>query len=47
VAVAKHHVLNAMIFREGAEYAVYINTAADYDASDSGAISKRQSPGAK
>ncbi len=35
--VAKHHLLNAMIFREGAEYAVYINTAADYDASDSGA----------
>jgi deoxyhypusine synthase len=35
--VAKHHVLNAMIFREGAEYVVYINTSEGFDASDSGA----------
>ncbi len=35
--VAKHHLLNAMIFREGAEYAVYINTGQEFDASDSGA----------
>lgn len=35
--VAKHHLLNAMIFREGAEYAVYINTGDAWDASDSGA----------
>jgi len=35
--VAKHHVLNAMIFRDGCEYAVYINTGDGLDASDSGA----------
>ena len=35
--VAKHFILNANIFREGLEYAVYINTADEYDGSDSGA----------
>ena len=35
--VAKHHVLNAMIFRDGCEYAVYINTGDESEASDSGA----------
>ncbi len=35
--VAKHHVLNAMIFRDGADYAVYVNTGDELDASDSGA----------
>lgn len=34
---AKHYTLNAQIFREGAEYAVFINTGADFDGSDSGA----------
>jgi len=34
---AKHYTLNAQIFREGAEYAVYISTGNDYDGSDSGA----------
>lgn len=34
--VSKHYVLNANIFREGLEYAVYITTAQEYDASDSG-----------
>ncbi|MBI1969263.1 deoxyhypusine synthase [Candidatus Woesearchaeota archaeon] len=34
--VVKHHIMNAQLFREGAEYAVYINTAADFDGSDSG-----------
>jgi len=34
--VAKHYVLNANIFREGLDYAVYITTANEYDASDSG-----------
>jgi deoxyhypusine synthase len=34
--VSKHYVLNANIFREGLDYAVYINTAQEYDASDSG-----------
>lgn len=33
---AKHYVLNANIFREGLDYAVYITTAQEYDASDSG-----------
>ncbi len=34
--VAKHYVLNANIFREGLDYAIYITTAQEYDASDSG-----------
>jgi len=34
---AKHFVLNAQLFREGTEYAVYINTAQEFDGSDSGA----------
>jgi len=34
---AKHYVLNANIFHEGLDYAVYINTAEEYDGSDSGA----------
>ena len=35
--VAKHYILNANIFRDGADYAVYINTAQEFDGSDSGA----------
>lgn len=35
--VAKHHVLNAQIFREGCEYSVFINTGHEWDGSDSGA----------
>ncbi len=34
---AKHYTLNANIFRDGLEYAVYINTGEHYDGSDSGA----------
>jgi len=34
--VAKHFVLNANIFKEGLDFAVYVTTAAEYDASDSG-----------
>lgn len=34
--VSKHYTLNANIFREGLDYAVYITTAQEYDASDSG-----------
>ena len=34
---AKHYVLNAQIFRDGCDYAVYINTANEFDGSDSGA----------
>ena len=33
---AKHYVLNANIFKEGLDYAVYISTATEFDASDSG-----------
>lgn len=33
----KHHICNANMMREGADYAVYINTAQEYDCSDSGA----------
>jgi deoxyhypusine synthase len=35
--VAKHYILNANIFAEGLDYAVYINTAEEFDGSDSGA----------
>ncbi|MFC1801588.1 deoxyhypusine synthase [Nanoarchaeota archaeon] len=34
--VVKHHILNAQIFREGCDYAVYINTSHGFDGSDSG-----------
>jgi hypothetical protein len=33
----KHHVCNANLMRNGADYAVFINTASDYDGSDTGA----------
>jgi len=33
---SKHYVLNANIFKEGFDYAVYISTAQGFDASDSG-----------
>ena len=36
--VAKHHILNANMFRDGADYAVYINTAQEFDGSDAGAL---------
>ncbi len=36
--VIKHHICNANMFRNGADYAVYINTAPEYDGSDSGAL---------
>lgn len=35
--VAKHHTMNANLMRNGADYTVFINTAAEYDGSDSGA----------
>ncbi|KAL7067281.1 putative deoxyhypusine synthase [Cryptosporidium serpentis] len=34
---SKHHVCNANLMRNGADYAVYISTATEYDGSDSGA----------
>jgi deoxyhypusine synthase len=36
--VVKHTVCNANMFREGAKYAIYVNTNTEYDASDSGAL---------
>jgi deoxyhypusine synthase len=33
----KHHICNANLVRNGADYSVFINTAIEYDASDSGA----------
>jgi deoxyhypusine synthase len=33
----KHHTCNANLMRNGADYSVFINTACDYDGSDSGA----------
>ncbi len=35
--IIKHHTLNANLMRNGADYAVYVNTASEYDGSDSGA----------
>ena len=35
--VVKHSILNANLFRNGADYAVYVNTAQEYDGSDAGA----------
>ncbi|MBS3071573.1 deoxyhypusine synthase [Candidatus Pacearchaeota archaeon] len=36
--IVKHHILNANMFRNGADYAVYINEAEEHDASDAGAL---------
>lgn len=35
--VIKHHICNANLMRNGADYAVFVNTAAEFDGSDSGA----------
>ena len=35
--VIKHHICNANLMRNGADYSVYINTAVDMDGSDAGA----------
>ncbi|KAI0503151.1 Deoxyhypusine synthase [Xylaria bambusicola] len=35
--VVKHHIANACLMRNGADYAVYINTAQEFDGSDAGA----------
>ncbi|KAL7713276.1 Deoxyhypusine synthase [Entamoeba marina] len=35
--VMKHHILNANLMRNGCDYAVYINTAGDFDGCDAGA----------
>lgn len=36
--VVKHQILNANMLRNGADYAIYINTAQEYDGSDAGAL---------
>lgn len=35
--LVKHHTCNANLMRNGADYSIYINTASDYDGSDTGA----------
>ena len=35
--LAKHHICNANLFRNGADFSVFINTAQPFDCSDSGA----------
>lgn len=35
--VPKHHILNANLFRNGADFGVFVNTAQEFDGSDSGA----------
>jgi deoxyhypusine synthase len=36
--VVKHSILNAHLYRNGCDYAVYINTAQEFDGSDAGAL---------
>ena len=36
--VVKHAILNANMLRNGTDYAVYINTAQEFDGSDAGAL---------
>ncbi len=36
--VIKHAILNAHLYRDGADYAVYINNAQEFDGSDAGAL---------
>lgn len=36
--IIKHHIMNANMFRNGCDYLVYVNTAVEYDGSDSGAL---------
>ena len=33
----KHHICNANMMRDGADYSVFINTGTEYDGSDAGA----------
>jgi len=35
--IVKHHIANACLMRNGADYAVYVNTANEFDGSDAGA----------
>ena len=35
--VIKHHICNANLMRNGADYSIFINTAAEFDGSDAGA----------
>ena len=35
--IIKHHICNANLMRNGADFSVYINTAQEFDGSDSGA----------
>lgn len=35
--VVKHHICNANLMRNGADYAVYVNTGQEFDGSDAGA----------
>jgi len=35
--VIKHHICNANLMRNGADYSVFINTAQEFDGSDAGA----------
>jgi deoxyhypusine synthase len=35
--VIKHHICNANLMRNGADFSVYINTAQEFDGSDAGA----------
>lgn len=37
LGIAKHHTCNANLMRNGADFAVYVNTAQEFDGCDSGA----------
>ena len=45
--VVKHHVANANLMRNGADFSVYINTAQDFDGSDAGARPEEAISGGK
>jgi len=36
--IIKHSILNAHLYRDGADYAVYINNAQEFDGSEAGAL---------
>jgi len=36
--IVKHHIMNANIWRNGADYGVFINTGIHHDGSDAGAL---------
>lgn len=38
--VVKHHIMNSNIWRNGADFGVFLNTGLHYDGSDAGAMAR-------